>query len=70
MEICADCEKPLVVHIDPDSEDKYDSACDDFNSNQSYTVDDDVELQCGCHFHWWVKPLTDSKMKLLMVSLP
>lgn len=52
MELCADCKKPLIIHIDPDSEEDNDSVGDKFNANQSYIVDDDVELQCGCHFHW------------------
>jgi hypothetical protein len=48
-QICASCHDPLVIEVEPDSdveiEDKKASA--DVES-----VPDDVELSCGCHYHW------------------
>ncbi|KAK5079132.1 hypothetical protein LTR64_002447 [Lithohypha guttulata] len=45
---CAVCEEPLVVLLESDSEaeDSKQSA------DTSDSVPDDVELNCGCHFHW------------------
>ncbi|KAI0431704.1 hypothetical protein F5Y09DRAFT_182758 [Xylaria sp. FL1042] len=41
--VCKICEDPLVVEVeDGDSED----------AGPQKTVPDDLELACGCHFHW------------------
>lgn len=46
-DLCYTCNEPLVVEIDPDSD------VDDGKSPTSpESVPDDVELKCGCHFHW------------------
>ncbi|KAH7324444.1 hypothetical protein B0I35DRAFT_348096 [Stachybotrys elegans] len=42
MSLCKACEEPLVIRIDEDE--AGDAAAD--------TVPDDLELPCGCHFHW------------------
>lgn len=44
---CAACQEPLLVLVDSDSE-----AEDSKNAAISESVPDDVELPCGCHFHW------------------
>lgn len=56
--VCAKCEKPLVVHIEPDSEDEQDDVpmgggnASEAYQQQTTTVPDDVQLSCGDHFHW------------------
>ncbi|KAH9892230.1 hypothetical protein F4778DRAFT_749827 [Xylariomycetidae sp. FL2044] len=37
---CKVCEEPLMLEVDDDEE------------GNSQSVPDDLELQCGCHFHW------------------
>jgi hypothetical protein len=45
---CASCHEPLVLDIEPDSDDEDSKA-----PAVSQSIPDDVELkQCGCHFHW------------------
>lgn len=41
---CKECETPLVLEIAPDDVDE--------GENDTKTVPDDLELPCGCHFHW------------------
>ncbi|KAI1366196.1 hypothetical protein F5Y08DRAFT_337954 [Xylaria arbuscula] len=41
--VCKICEDPLVVEIEEDG---------DGEDGGSQTVPDDLELSCGCHFHW------------------
>ncbi|KAK5946133.1 hypothetical protein PMZ80_000273 [Knufia obscura] len=43
---CAACEEPLLVLVDSDSEE------DSKDAATPESVPDDVELNCGCHFHW------------------
>lgn len=38
MATCKACDEPLVFRLDDDD------SCHD--------VPDDLELRCGCHFHW------------------
>jgi len=45
---CATCEEPLLVFVDSDSE-----AEDSKNAATPETIPDDIELTCGCHFHWY-----------------
>ncbi|KAL9104690.1 MAG: hypothetical protein Q9163_000368 [Psora crenata] len=48
---CVSCERPLILYIEPDEED--DGHMEDpANVDGGSYVDDDVYLQCGCHFHW------------------
>lgn len=49
-EVCAACQEPLLVLIESDSEEE-----DPKNNADSESVPDDVELKCGCHFHWFVE---------------
>ncbi|ODA84334.1 hypothetical protein RJ55_02854 [Drechmeria coniospora] len=43
MSQCNACQEPLVIRVDDD---------DEGANGQPVTVPDDLELQCGCHFHW------------------
>lgn len=60
MASCAACREPLTVAVEADSGDDDDSgeqAMAAAISNAVVTdtvVPDDVELPCGCHFHWFV----------------
>lgn len=46
---CAACEEPLLLSIESDSEDE---STNGKAQHQHENVPDDVELSCGCHFHW------------------
>ena len=61
MTECVACSKPLTLYIDPDEE----TASGSGSQAGSY-VDDDVELQCGCHFHWSVAYDWNGKITRLM----
>ena len=53
MSACAKCENPLTLEIEAD--DSTDMELEAGSSKVAYTVTtvpDDVELSCGCHFHW------------------
>ncbi|CBY02369.1 hypothetical protein LEMA_P011560.1 [Plenodomus lingam JN3] len=59
MSGCVVCQKPLVVEIDADSdEEEYEQQPAAGTSSGKApaaapeTVPDDVQLICGCHFHW------------------
>lgn len=57
METCKACGAPLTVliqHEDSEAHDGYLPDASSSASKQGVLVDDDVELQCGCHFHWCV----------------
>lgn len=45
MSVCATCRNPLTLAIDDDDEDG--------SAASGRTVPDDVELNCGCHYHWY-----------------
>lgn len=45
--ICVSCREPLMVEVEPDSDFE-----DSKSAAQEYNVLDDVELNCGCHYHW------------------
>ncbi|CAM1500865.1 Fc.00g100270.m01.CDS01 [Cosmosporella sp. VM-42] len=47
MALCKVCDEPLVLRLDPDENEAGPSG-----SNATETVPDDLELRCGCHFHW------------------
>ncbi|GJC85304.1 hypothetical protein ColLi_08142 [Colletotrichum liriopes] len=44
--VCKACEEPLVIVLEPESDDEGQTVDDPQN------VPDDLELPCGCHFHW------------------
>ncbi len=51
---CVACQKPLTLTIEPDDVDDVDPDIDSSSVENVYTVPDSVEMQCGCHFHWFV----------------
>ena len=57
MSVCENCKKPLEVEIDPDEDEDVQmggsSGKAPAAAPETYT--DDVQLSCGCHFHWYVK---------------
>ncbi|ETI28160.1 hypothetical protein G647_00609 [Cladophialophora carrionii CBS 160.54] len=46
-QVCASCQEPLLIEIEPDSDGEETKA-----PAQTESVPDDVELTCGCHYHW------------------
>ena len=52
--LCKGCKDPLTVLIERDDDRENDLTTSSSTANQSFTIDDDVELECGCHFHWFV----------------
>ncbi|KAF7558500.1 hypothetical protein G7046_g5670 [Stylonectria norvegica] len=49
MSLCKVCDEPLVLRLDPDEVVDADT---DAADDAVETVPDDLELRCGCHFHW------------------
>ena len=56
MAICVTCHEALTLYIEAEGRtDGEDELMEGFASaNTGSYVDDDVQLQCGCHFHWSV----------------
>lgn len=55
MSLCVACNKPLEVEIEPEEEDQYEGAASSSSKAPAAApevVPDDVQLTCGCHFHW------------------
>jgi len=50
MSNCSKCGDPLTLEIEADDNDR--DLGSSSSSNNVKTVPDDVELSCGCHFHW------------------
>ena len=48
-QVCEVCHEPLFIEIEPDSEVE-----DSKTPAQVERVPDDVELSCGCHYHWYL----------------
>ena len=53
MAVCAECQEPLTLFIEPEI-DNEDQGLGGSSANAGSYVDDDVQLQCGCPFHWSV----------------
>ncbi|KAI9736818.1 MAG: hypothetical protein M1818_005869 [Claussenomyces sp. TS43310] len=49
MAVCKACSQPLVLELDPDD---FNEATASAAGGSSSIVPDDLELPCGCHFHW------------------
>lgn len=45
----------LIQHDDDEEHDRYLPKASSSASKPDVLVDDDVEVQCGCHFHWCVE---------------
>jgi hypothetical protein len=59
MSACVACNKPLEVEIENDEDEEYENGASSSGkapAAPSETVPDDVQLNCGCHFHWLVLP--------------
>ena len=54
MAECVTCHKPLTLYIEPDDIDEVELTGATVSADTGSHVDDDVQLQCGCHFHWSV----------------
>lgn len=52
MAVCAKCEKPLEVDIDPEESDSDEEMGTSHPASTTGKIPDDVRLACGCHFHW------------------
>lgn len=58
MSVCVVCNNPLEVEIERD-EDEYDNSASSSSkapAAEPETVPDDVQMNCGCHFHWLAIP--------------
>ena len=53
---CATCQKPLTLDVHDEEEEEQDLTEIGGSSSAQCgeTVPDDVQLLCGCHFHWQV----------------
>ena len=67
MATCAACHDPLVVEVEFEDEDEDmettetgESSAAGGSSSTKQTVPDDVHLNCGCHFHWYVERAINS----------
>lgn len=55
MALCVACDKPLTLSIESVKEDEEMETMEgSVSANTGSYVDDDLQLQCGCHFHWSV----------------
>ena len=54
QDVCVVCKSPLVLEVERELEDE--SAMEASSAAEPQFVEDDVLLQCGCHFHWSVYP--------------
>ena len=55
MAQCAACQLPLTIDVEQDDQSDDEQLREASSSTETtQTVPDDVELGCGCHFHWYV----------------
>ncbi|USP75049.1 uncharacterized protein yc1106_02323 [Curvularia clavata] len=55
MSGCVICEKPLEVEVERDEDEEYEGEASSSGKAPAAapeTYPDDVQLSCGCHFHW------------------
>jgi len=55
MSVCVVCNNPLEVEIERDEDEEYDNGASSSSKAPAAapeTVPDDVQMKCGCHFHW------------------
>ena len=55
MSVCVACNKPLEVELERDEDEDYEAGASSSGKGPAAapeTVPDDVQLNCGCHFHW------------------
>jgi hypothetical protein len=56
MSVCVICEKTLEVEIERDEDEEYEGGASSSGKGPAAapeTYPDDVQLTCGCHFHWY-----------------
>ena len=59
MAECVSCQQPLVLEIEASDDEDEDVEMGDPSAAgpstaEPKTVPDDVHLNCGCHFHWYL----------------
>ena len=54
MAKCVACHNPLTLSVEHDEEEEDETMGGSPSMYTGSYVDDDVQLQCGCHFHWSV----------------
>ena len=55
MSVCVACNNPLEVEIERDEDEEYDTGASSSKKAPvaaPETYPDDVQMTCGCHFHW------------------
>ncbi|KAM0542027.1 hypothetical protein ACHAPJ_013002 [Fusarium lateritium] len=52
MSLCKVCEEALVLPIDPEDDVDDEAGASSAAGPSTASVPDDLELPCGCHFHW------------------
>lgn len=61
MSLCKACDEALVLRVDgsnADDDDQDGEGNGEGNGpSNADTVPDNLELRCGCHFHWYVRLL-------------
>jgi hypothetical protein len=54
---CAKCQNPLTLEVDYSDDEDVSMGAGSSSAaaaQTTQTVPDDVALNCGCHFHWYV----------------
>ncbi|KEF60260.1 uncharacterized protein A1O9_05110 [Exophiala aquamarina CBS 119918] len=46
-QLCSTCDEPLLIEVEADSDVENSKA-----AAKVHTIPDDLELSCGCHYHW------------------
>ena len=52
MAACVSCQQPLVHVLEPEEDEDVQMGSGKGAAPEPETVPDDVQLNCGCHFHW------------------
>ncbi|KAH3919348.1 hypothetical protein HBI56_025560 [Parastagonospora nodorum] len=55
MSVCVACNNPLEIEIERDEDEEYGNGASSSSKAPAAapeTVPDDVQMNCGCHFHW------------------
>jgi hypothetical protein len=72
MSNCVICDKPLEVEVERDEDEEYEGGASSSGKGPAAapeTYPDDVQLTCGCHFHWYITTLPGNHMLLLIKSV-
>lgn len=63
---CVACQKLLTLRIENSNDEQNEATA---STGEFYTVPDSVEMQCGCHFHWFVRQKNVSRVKVSETDL-